>query len=67
MASLNQAFSRRFVDLGKGEGRVLAQIEKGALNSGGELLKVCAAEETPGLSMQPLLSSERGVLISFKR
>ena len=37
MASLDQAFSRRFVDLGHGEGRVLAQIEQGALNANGEL------------------------------
>ena len=48
MASLDQAFSRRFVDLGKGEGRVLADVEKGPLHAGGELLKVCAGEETTG-------------------
>jgi hypothetical protein len=59
MASLDQAFSRRFLDLGHGEGRVLAQIEQGALNASGELLKVCAAEETPGHWMLPLPPSRR--------
>jgi hypothetical protein len=57
MASLDQAFSRRFVDLVHGEGRVLAQIEQGALHASGELLKVCAAEETPGRWMMPLPST----------
>jgi hypothetical protein len=37
MASLTQAPSRRFVDLGLREGRVLAQIEQGALHASGEL------------------------------
>jgi hypothetical protein len=59
MASLDQAFSRRFVDLGQGEGRVLADFEKGPLHEGGELLKVCAAEETPGHRMMPLPPSRK--------
>ena len=67
MASLDQAFIRRFVDLGQGEGRVLADVEKGPLDAGGELLKVCAAEETSGHWMLPLPPSRRCNSLFYKR
>ena len=64
MASLDEAFSRRFVDLGQGEGLVLAEVEKGPLHGGGELLKVCAAEEPSGFRMLPPPTARRGFFIN---